>query len=113
MAYDKWGAHLCKEDFERKKPFALAYIHATFKPTKTTWRYCYDLKQAMTKEVGYFFAEDMSKYFALAGYETRRNFRGEQEVRATYLRRDREPPAEFRTGVTRCLGHTRATSENP
>lgn len=54
MAYDKWGAHLCKEDFERKKPFALAYIHATFKPTKTTWRYCYDLKQAMTKEVGYF-----------------------------------------------------------
>lgn len=49
--------HLCAVDFERKRPYALAYIQATFEPSKTQWLDCYRVKQKITEHVGYFFTQ--------------------------------------------------------
>jgi hypothetical protein len=111
----EWTQHLCATDFERKKLYALAYIKATFRPTKDTWLDCYHVKQKITERVGYFFAQDMAKYFALEGYEIGLDEAGRYRVRAAYQADDEEPrPTLFFAGRGEmCPGFTEATRENP
>lgn len=109
-----WSEHLCAVDFELKKPHVLAYIQETFEQSETEWLSCYGVKQKITSRVGYFFAQDMAKYFALAGYQIGLNEHGAYEVKAAYIDKDeRYRPDSKAPSEALFPLFTQATPENP